>query len=197
MYYLRLVKLTSDERKTLTKISTRKTSHNHSPNQRTPRTTQTQNANSRLKRRKSCLQVQIAQIPCSSQELWAKCMKSGRFAGISESSLPMVRNLKALVYSGSINSANFISFAGFWGELHEICMIRWKFAEHKILLVILKTKKQMCTVKPCYILAKRLGLFAVRLPSLSWREMDWGCGITLDIFTHVCTGLSSFNILLI
>ena len=34
-----LFKLTSDERKTLTKISMRKTSHNHSPNQRTPRTT--------------------------------------------------------------------------------------------------------------------------------------------------------------
>ena len=33
-----LFKLTSDERKTLTKISTRKTSHNHSPNQRTLRT---------------------------------------------------------------------------------------------------------------------------------------------------------------
>ena len=34
-----LFKLTSDECKTLTKISTRKTSHNHSPNQRTPRMT--------------------------------------------------------------------------------------------------------------------------------------------------------------
>ena len=34
-----LFKLTSDERKTLTKISIRKTSHNHSPNQHTPRTT--------------------------------------------------------------------------------------------------------------------------------------------------------------
>ena len=34
-----LFKLTLDERKTLTKISTCKTSHNHSPNQRTPRTT--------------------------------------------------------------------------------------------------------------------------------------------------------------
>ena len=32
-------KLTLDERKTLTKISTCKTSHNHSPNQRTPQTT--------------------------------------------------------------------------------------------------------------------------------------------------------------
>ena len=52
----------------------------------------------------------------------------------------MVRNLKALIYSGSINGANFTSFVGFWGELHEICMIRWKFAEKqnlnlKILLV--------------------------------------------------------------
>ena len=34
-----LFKLTLDERKTLTKISTRKTSHNCSPNQRTPWTT--------------------------------------------------------------------------------------------------------------------------------------------------------------
>ena len=33
-----LFKLTSDERKTLTKILTHKTSHNHSPNQRTLRT---------------------------------------------------------------------------------------------------------------------------------------------------------------
>ena len=33
-----LFKLTSDERKTLTKISTHKTSHNHFPNQRTFRT---------------------------------------------------------------------------------------------------------------------------------------------------------------
>ena len=30
----------------------------------------------------------------------------------------MVRNLKALMYSGSINGANFTSFMGFWGELH-------------------------------------------------------------------------------
>ena len=36
------IKLPLDERKTLTKISTRKTSHNHSPNQRTPRTTKKQ-----------------------------------------------------------------------------------------------------------------------------------------------------------
>ena len=34
-----LFKLTLDECKTLTKISMHKTSHNHSPNQRTPRTT--------------------------------------------------------------------------------------------------------------------------------------------------------------
>ena len=34
-------KLTSDERKTLTKVSTCKTSHNHSPNQRSPQMTTT------------------------------------------------------------------------------------------------------------------------------------------------------------
>ena len=47
-----LFKLTLDECKTLTKISTCKTSHNHSPNQRTPRTTTRthKNANSRLKK---------------------------------------------------------------------------------------------------------------------------------------------------
>ena len=49
----------------------------------------------------------------------------------------MVRNLKALMYSGSINGVNFTSFMGFWGELSKI---RWKFAEKqnlnlKILLI--------------------------------------------------------------
>ena len=33
LYYLHLVKLTLDERKTLTKVSTCTTSHNHSPKQ--------------------------------------------------------------------------------------------------------------------------------------------------------------------
>ena len=33
LYHLHLVKLTLDERKTLTKVSTRKTSHKHSPKQ--------------------------------------------------------------------------------------------------------------------------------------------------------------------
>ena len=33
LYYLHLFKLTLDERKTLTKVSTRTTSHNHSPKQ--------------------------------------------------------------------------------------------------------------------------------------------------------------------
>ena len=40
----------------------------------------------------------------------------------------------------------------------------------------------MCMVKLYHILAKRFGLFAVRLPSLL------GCGITFDIFTHVLHG---------
>ena len=62
-------------------------------------------------------------------------MKSGRFAGISESSLPMVRHLKALMYSGSINGANFASFMGFWGELHEICIIHWNFTKRQNLIL--------------------------------------------------------------
>ena len=69
----------------------------------------------------------VVQILCSSLELWVKCAKSGRFAGISMSSLPMVRHLKALMYSESINGANFASFTGSWGELREIYIIRWKF----------------------------------------------------------------------
>ena len=50
----------------------------------------------------------------------------------------------------------------------------------------------MCTVKPYHILAERFRLFAVRHPSLSRRKMDLGCGITLDIFTHVFHGLFNF-----
>ena len=73
------------------------------------------------------------------------------------------QHLKALMYSGSINGANFASFMGFWGELREICII---------LLVNLKMEKQICTVKPYYILAKRFGLFAMRLPSFLGGEMD-------------------------
>ena len=41
------------------------------------------------------------------------------------------------------------------------------------------------------------GCFAVRLPSLSKGEMDLGCGITFDIFTHVLHGSFFFAILLI
>ena len=71
----------------------------------------------------------VAQISRSSPELWAKCVKSGQFAGISGSSLPIVRNLKAFMYSGSINGANFASFTGFWGKLHKICIICWRFCQ--------------------------------------------------------------------
>ena len=130
-------------------------------------------------------EIIVVRILRSSPELWVKCAKSGRFAGISMSSLPMVRHLKTLIYSGSINGANFTSFVGFWGELHEICIIHWRFCQKKkLLLVNLKTKKQMCMVKPYYILAERFGLFAVRLSSLSWGKGLLGCGITFDIFTH-------------
>ena len=74
-------------------------------------------------------EIIVVQISHSSPELWAKCAKSGQFTGISTSSLPMVRHLKALMYSGSINGANFASFAGFWGKLRKICIIRWKFCQ--------------------------------------------------------------------
>ena len=63
----------------------------------------------------------------------------------------MVRNLKALMYSGSIDGANFASFVGLWGELHEICMICWKFAENKTL----KNLK----IKPYYIFRRKIKTF--------------------------------------
>ena len=50
----------------------------------------------------------------------------------------------------------------------------------------------MRTVKPYHILAERFGLFAIRHPSLSRGKWTWGCGITLDIFTHVFHGLFNF-----
>ena len=47
----------------------------------------------------------------------------------------------------------------------------------------------MCTVKPCYILAERLGLFAMRLPSLSRGN---GLGLWHNFLCFLpmfCTGL--------
>ena len=52
----------------------------------------------------------VVQISRSLPELWVKCTKSGRFTGISKSSLLMVRHLKALMYSRLTNGANFASF---------------------------------------------------------------------------------------
>ena len=49
LYYLHYLRFTLDERKTLTKISTRKTSHNRSPNQRTLQMTKKQGENPPLK----------------------------------------------------------------------------------------------------------------------------------------------------
>ena len=56
MYYLHYLRFTLDERKTLTKISTRKISHNHSPNQRTLRTTKKQGENPPLKGKQQAIQ---------------------------------------------------------------------------------------------------------------------------------------------
>ena len=50
----------------------------------------------------------------------------------------------------------------------------------------------MCMAKPYHVLAKRFGLFAVRPPSLSRGKWTWGCGITLDTFTHDIHGSSFF-----
>ena len=50
-----LFKLTPDERKTLTKISTCKTSHNHSPNKRTLRTQRNKKTSKQQFTAKSCL----------------------------------------------------------------------------------------------------------------------------------------------
>ena len=36
---------------------------------------------------------------------------------------------ESIMYSGSINGANFASFTGFWHELREICIIHWKFCQ--------------------------------------------------------------------
>ena len=54
----------------------------------------------------------------------------------------------------------------------------------------------MCTVKPCFVLAEGLRLFAVRLPSLSQGKVWGGCGITFDIFTHGNHGSSLFIFIL-
>ena len=126
-------------------------------------------------------EIMVMQISCSSPELWAKRTKSGGFAGISTSSLPMVRHLKALMYSGSVNGVNCASIMGFWGELRKICIIRWRFCQKTKLNLknfackFKKTKKQMCMVKRTIFLAKRFGLFAVRLPSLS--QGKWTVGL--------------------
>ena len=56
MYYLHYLRFTLDERKTLTKISTCKTSHNCSPNQHTLRTTKKQGENPPLKGKQQVIQ---------------------------------------------------------------------------------------------------------------------------------------------
>ena len=61
LYHLCLVKLTLDERKTLTKVSTRITSHNHSPNQSAPFGQQMQVATEQRRNKKTSFQ-QFAQL---------------------------------------------------------------------------------------------------------------------------------------
>ena len=54
MYYLHLVKLILDERKTLTKVSTCKTSHNHSP-KRAQASNMKEQENQQTRQKASCI----------------------------------------------------------------------------------------------------------------------------------------------
>ena len=62
MYYLHLVKLILDERKTLTKVSTRTTSHNHSPKQAQASDTKEQE-NQQTRQKASCIARGENQFP--------------------------------------------------------------------------------------------------------------------------------------
>ena len=62
MYYLHLVKLTLDERKTLTKVSTRTTSHNQSPKQAQASDTKEQE-NQQTRQKASCIARGENQFP--------------------------------------------------------------------------------------------------------------------------------------
>ena len=62
LYHLHLVKLTLDERKTLTKVSTRTTSHKHSPKQAQASDTKEQE-NQQTRQRASCIARGENQFP--------------------------------------------------------------------------------------------------------------------------------------
>ena len=84
------------------------------------------------------------------------------------------------------------------GELREICVIRWNLTGKdnlKIVLVIFFKGEKRCTVKPYHIFKREIWTFC-RKASLPFPgEMDLGCGITFDIFTHVFTRVVFFNLL--
>ena len=71
MYYLHLVKSTLDERKTLTKVSTRTTSHNHSPKQVQASDTKEQE-NQQTRQKASCIARGENQFPavCKTRLQW-------------------------------------------------------------------------------------------------------------------------------
>ena len=83
------------------------------------------------------------------------------------------------------------------GKMHEICMNCCNFTKKLLKSKILPINfedggTQECTVKPFFVLADGLRLFAMRLPSLS-QGMECGdCGITFDIFTHVLAWVCVF-----
>ena len=80
-------------------------------------------------------------------------------------------------------------------ELREFCLIRWKFGkvQNGIEKFCCKFRNKCVRLSRITFVAERFGLFAVRLPSLSWGKNGlWECGITFDIFTHVFHGSSLY-----
>ena len=81
--------------------------------------------------------------------------------------------------------------------MHEICMIRCNFTkkrtfEKQILPINFEDGGTQEWVKPFFVLADGLRLFAMRLPSLSQGMVCGDCGITFDIFTHVLAQVCFF-----
>ena len=84
MYYLHLVKSTLDERKTLTKVSTRTTSHNHSPKQAQASDTKEQE-NQQTRQKASCIargENQFATVCINQDQVVCSFIKG--FAKIAE-----------------------------------------------------------------------------------------------------------------
>ena len=95
MYYLHLVKLTLDERKTLTKVSTRTTSHNHSPKQAQASDTKEQE-NQQTRQRASCI-----------------ARGENQFPAVCRNKIKVVCKTTQILHFPHNTSANHVKFATF------------------------------------------------------------------------------------